>query len=89
MLYDLNNDDIPELLCAETGSYDYTYHLYTIFNDTSCYIDRFYGHIDYEIEYEVDDVVEGRKDFDNFIKSHNVEYKESIRKSKRAYDNRK
>jgi len=57
----------------------------TIFFDKS----EYYGHIDYEIEYEVDDVVEGRKDFDNFIKSHNIEYKESIRKSKRAYDNRK
>lgn len=57
----------------------------TIFFDKSVY----YGHVDYEIEYEVDDVKEGKVEFDNFLSSHGIEFKESIRKSKRAYDNRK
>ena len=57
----------------------------TIFFDKS----EYYGNTDYEIEYEVDDVVEGKKDFIDFLDSHNIVYKESIRKSKRAFDNRK
>lgn len=57
----------------------------TIFFDKSVYYDK----IDYEIEYEVDDVREGLKDFKQFLESHNITYVESIRKSKRAYDNRK
>ena len=57
----------------------------TIFFDKSVY----YGHVDYEIEYEVDDVAAGRKVFSDFLDSHNITYKESIRKSKRAFDNRK
>lgn len=56
----------------------------TIFFDKSVY----YGHVDYEIEYEVDDVKQGKIDFDDFLKSHHIKFKESIRKSKRAFDNR-
>ena len=62
-----------------------TYKNGTIFFDKSVY----YGHEDYEIEYEVDDVKEGLIEFKNFLDPHNIEFKESIRKSKRAYDNRK
>ena len=57
----------------------------TIFFDKSVY----YEHVDYEIEYEVDDIQSGQVDFKNFLDSHNIIYNESIRKSKRAYDNRK
>lgn len=57
----------------------------TIFFDKSVY----YDNVDYEIEYEVDDVKEGQIDFKDFLKSHNITYNESIRKSKRAFDNRK
>ena len=57
----------------------------TIFFDKSVYYDK----VDYEIEYEVDDVDEGKQQFEDFLKSHNIEYIESIRKSKRAFDNRK
>lgn len=56
----------------------------TLFFDKSVY----YGHVDYEIEYEVDDVKQGTSDFKAFLNSYNITYKESIRKSKRAYDNR-
>ena len=38
--------------------------------------------------YEVDDVKQGLIDFHDFLSSHNIKYKESIRKSKRAFDNR-
>ena len=57
----------------------------TIFFDKSVYYDK----VDYEIEYEVDDVKEGQKDFKDFLQRHNITYVESIRKSKRAFDNRK
>ena len=57
----------------------------TIFFDKSVY----YDNVDYEIEYEVDDVKEGQIDFKDFLNSHNITYNESIRKSKRAFDNRK
>lgn len=57
----------------------------TLFFDKSVY----YGHVDYEIEYEVDDVNQGKKDFSQFLNNYDITYKESIRKSKRAFDNRK
>ncbi len=57
----------------------------TLFFDKSVY----YGHVDYEIEYEVDDVNQGKKDFAQFLNNYDITYKESIRKSKRAFDNRK
>ncbi|MDE5714509.1 MAG: CYTH domain-containing protein [Anaeroplasmataceae bacterium] len=57
----------------------------TIFFDRSEYYDK----VDYEIEYEVDEVEQGLKNFKEFLQNHHIEYKESIRKSKRAFDNRK
>lgn len=57
----------------------------TMFFDKSVY----YGKTDFEIEYEVDDVKEGLKDFKDFLERHNITYVESIRKSKRAFDNKK
>ncbi|MBQ9124064.1 MAG: CYTH domain-containing protein [Acholeplasmatales bacterium] len=56
----------------------------TLFLDKSVY----YGHVDYEIEYEVDDVKQGTKDFNTFLDTYHIKFKESIRKSKRAYDHR-
>ena len=56
-----------------------------LFFDKSVYYDK----VDYEIEYEVNDVKEGQADFIQFLEAHNIKYRESIRKSKRAYDNRK
>lgn len=57
----------------------------TIFFDKSVYYDK----VDYEIEFEVDDVKQGLKEFKHFLEKHNITYVESIRKSKRAFDNRK
>ena len=57
----------------------------TLFLDKSVYYDK----VDYEIEYEVDDDKEGLVDFKDFLQKYKIEYKESIRKSKRAFDNRK
>ena len=59
-----------------------TYRVSTPFFDKS----EYYGNVDYEIEYEVDDVKEGTIDFQKFLEDHEIVYKESIRKSKRAYD---
>lgn len=68
-----------------------TYRASSPYKDGTIFFDRseYYGNVDYEIEYEVDDVEQGQKDFLDFLKSHHIEYVESIRKSKRAFDNRK
>ncbi|MCR5349616.1 MAG: CYTH domain-containing protein [Acholeplasmatales bacterium] len=68
-----------------------TYRVSTPYKNGTLFFDKsvYYGKVDYEIEYEVDEVNEGLKDFKQFLESYNIEYKESIRKSKRAFDNRK
>lgn len=68
-----------------------TYRVSSPYKDGTIFFDRseYYGHVDYEIEYEVDEVVQGKRDFIDFLNSYDIPYKESIRKSKRAYDNRK
>lgn len=68
-----------------------TYRASCPYKDGTLFFDRseYYGKIDYEIEYEVDEVKQGLKDFKDFLNYYNIEYKESIRKSKRAFDNRK
>lgn len=68
-----------------------TYRVSTPYKNGTLFFDKseYYGNVDYEIEYEVDDVKEGTQDFIQFLDSHNILYKESIRKSKRAYDSAK
>ena len=68
-----------------------TYRVSTPYKNGTIFFDRseYYGHIDYEIEYEVDYVEQGKIDFNSFLEEYNVPFKESIRKSKRAYTNRK
>ena len=68
-----------------------TYRVSTPYKNGVLFFDKseYYGNVDYEIEYEVDDDKAGYNDFLGFLKDFNIEYKESIRKSKRAYDNRK
>ena len=68
-----------------------TYRVSTPYKDGTLFFDKsvYYGHVDYEIEYEVDDIKQGTEDFKYFLEKHGIVYKESIRKSKRAFDNRK
>ena len=68
-----------------------TYRASSHYKNGKIFFDRseYYGQIDYEIEYEVDEINQGKKDFKEFLDSHNIEYKESIRKSKRAFDNKR
>ncbi len=68
-----------------------TYRASCPYKDGTIFFDKseYYGKVDYEIEYEVDEVKQGLKDFKDFLNYYNIEYKESIRKSKRAFDNRK
>ena len=47
---------------------------------------EYYGHTDYEIEYEVDSIEQGEKDFTTFLNEHNINYEEPERKSTRAYN---
>ncbi|MDE5565490.1 MAG: CYTH domain-containing protein [Anaeroplasmataceae bacterium] len=67
-----------------------TYRASGPYKDGTIFFDRseYYNHVDYEIEYEVDEVKQGMKDFNEFLESHHIEYVESIRKSKRAFDHR-
>ncbi len=68
-----------------------THRASTPYKDGTLFLDKseYYGHVDYEIEYEVDDVKQGKADFDDFLQRNEITFKESIRKSKRAFDNRK
>ncbi len=68
-----------------------TYRASTPYKNGTLFLDKsvYYDNIDYEIEYEVDDSHQGLIDFQGFLDNHNIEFKESIRKSKRAYDHRK
>lgn len=68
-----------------------TYRVSFPYKDGTIFIDRseYYGKVDYEIEYEVDEVEPGTKSFQDFLSFHQIPYKESIRKSKRAFENRK
>ena len=68
-----------------------TYRVSTPYKNGVLFFDKsvYYDKVDYEIEYEVDDDKEGYKEFVKFMEDFGIEYKESIRKSKRAYDNRK
>ena len=65
-----------------------TYRVSTPYKNGTLFFDKseYYGNVDYEIEYEVDDVKEGTIDFQKFLEDHEIVYKELIRKSKRAYD---
>ena len=65
-----------------------TYRASSHYKNGKIFFDRseYYGQVDYEIEYEVDEINQGIKDFKTFLDSHEIEYKESIRKSKRALD---
>lgn len=68
-----------------------TYRVSTPYKNGVLFFDKsvYYDKVDYEIEFEVDDDKEGYKEFVKFMEDFGIEYKESIRKSKRAYDNRK
>ena len=59
------------------------------YKDGTLFFDRseYYGKVDYEIEYEVDEIEQGHKHFLEFLNEYEIPYKESIRKSKRAFDN--
>ena len=65
-----------------------TYRASTPYKNGVLFFDKsvYYNTVDYEIEYEVDDVNEGLRDFKSFLNEYDIEFKESIRKSKRAFD---
>lgn len=64
-----------------------TYRVSTTYKDGTIFFDRseYYGNIDYEVEYEVDSEEQGKIDFEGFLAEFNIPFKESIRKSQRAY----
>lgn len=65
-----------------------TYRAKTTYSDGILFFDKseYYGHTDYEIEYEVDSIEQGEKDFTTFLNEHNINYEEPERKSTRAYN---
>ncbi len=64
-----------------------TYRAKTTYKDGILFFDKseYYGHVDYEIEYEVDSIEQGKKDFIQFLQEHKIKYEETERKSTRAY----
>ncbi len=68
-----------------------TYRTSTFYKHGKLFFDRseYYGHIDYEIEYEAEHDDEGKHDFIAFMKQHEIEYKESPKKSVRAFEAKK
>lgn len=65
-----------------------TYRSKTTYLDGILFLDKseYYGNVDYEIEYEVDSIEQGKKDFFRLLKEFDIPYKETIRKSTRAYN---
>ncbi|MFA7589237.1 MAG: CYTH domain-containing protein [Acholeplasmataceae bacterium] len=51
------------------------------------FVDRcdYCGQTDYEIEYEVNDYHQGKRDFLKFLEKHNIVYEQTKRKSERAF----
>ncbi len=65
-----------------------TYRAKTTFKDGILFFDKseYYGKTDYEIEFEVDSIEQGKKDFIQFLEEHNIKYDEPERKSTRAFN---
>ncbi len=75
------NHDVVKVCELSTHRVSTSYKNGVIFFDKSVY----YGHVDYEIEFEADSIEKGQKEFKSFLEEYNVEFVESIRKSNRAY----
>lgn len=62
------------------------YRVSTYFEEGLLFFDKsvYHGITDYEIEYEHNDEVIGKKIFDNFLKEHNITFTAARRKSERA-----
>lgn len=65
-----------------------TYRAKTTFKDGILFFDKseYYGKTDYEIEFEVDSIEQGKKDFIQLLEEHNIKYDEPERKSTRAFN---
>lgn len=65
-----------------------THRCKTAYKDGLIFFDKseYYGTVDYEIEYEVDSIEQGKKDFEAFLKDYNITYTTTERKSTRAYN---
>lgn len=76
-------DHHVDCICSLT-----TYRCKTAYKDGTLFFDRneYYGNVDYEIEYEVDNIEQGTNDFIEFLKDRNIKLKNCKRKSERAYD---
>lgn len=61
------------------------YRVSTPYKDGELFFDKveYFGHVDFEVEYEVDNYDQGKLDFDEFLKLHKIEVKPPVRKSNR------
>lgn len=64
-----------------------TYRASTPYKDGVLFLDKsvYYGHTDYEIEYEVDDWQIGKEVFNEFLEEHSIKPTQAISKSVRAF----
>lgn len=72
------------------GSLD-NYRVSTPYKNGELFIDKieYFNLVEYELEYEVDNYNLGLKDFKNFLKKQNIDFKKSLRKSERVFNHLK
>lgn len=73
--------DVKNIAMQETYRATIPYKEGRFFIDKSNY----YGKTDYELEFEVDEKVEGLKVFHEFLDDNNIEYRQSLHKIERVY----
>ena len=64
-----------------------TYRARTPFGNGTLFLDKsiYYGHTDYELEFEADEWARGKEEFKKFLKERNIKQQPVISKSTRAY----
>lgn len=67
------------------------YRVSTPYKDGELFFDKveYFGHVDFEVEYEVDNYEQGKNDFYEFLASNNIEVKPALRKSNRILNYKK
>ncbi len=65
-----------------------TYRAKTSYKNGTLFLDKntYFGHTDYEIEFEAEEIELGKKEFLEFLEENNLEYIKIVSKSKRAYE---
>ena len=65
-----------------------TYRARTPYGNGTLFLDKsvYYGHTDYELEFEADEWTHGKEEFKKFLKARNIKQQPVINKSTRAFN---